>query len=80
MLVQSKIQLESEDYKFIKSKYKLLNYKSFTEYVRDAVKQKIKEDRKKLREKMRREAMESIGRESYENVFESIEGEAFEAR
>jgi len=80
MLVQSKIQLENEDYKFIKSKYKLLNYKSFTEYVRDAVKQKIKEDRKKLREKMRREAMENIGKESYENVFESIEGETFEAR
>ncbi len=80
MLVQSKIQLENEDYKFIKSKYKLLNYKSFAEYVRDAVKQKIKEDRKKLREKMRREAMENIGSESYENIFESIEGEIFEAR
>jgi len=41
---------------------------------------KVKEDRKRLREIKRVEAMEMIGRAQYDNLFESIEGEDFENR
>ena len=79
-MIQTKFQIKQEDYEFIKKVYKDLHYKSLSEYIREAVKAKVKEDRKKLREIKRMKAMEMIGKTSYENLFESIEGEDFEKR
>ncbi len=80
MLIQTKIQIDPKDYEFIKKTYKNLQYKSLSEYVRKAVNAKVQEDRKKLRELKRMAAMDMIGKASYRNIFESIEGENFEDR
>lgn len=80
MLIQSKIQIDKEDYDFIRSVYKEFKYRSFSEYVRKAINARVSEDRKKLRELKRKEAMEMFGNSSYTSVFESIEGDGFEDR
>lgn len=80
MMIQTKIQIDPENHEFIKKFYKDLRYRSLSEYMREAVKSKVKEDRKRLRESKRIRAMEMIGETAYENLFESIEGEDFEDR
>jgi len=80
MLVQSKVQISREDYEFMKKAFKEFRYKSLSEYMREAISTKVREDRKRLRELKRMEAMEMIGRAQYENLFKSIEGEDFESR
>ena len=80
MLTQTKIQIDRNDYEFIKKVHKELNYRSLSQYVREAIQTKIKADRKRLREMKRMAAMEMIGRASYDNLFESLEGEDFENR
>ncbi|WDN89692.1 hypothetical protein BuS5_02660 [Desulfosarcina sp. BuS5] len=80
MLIQTKVQIDAKNYDFIKKIYKDFCYKSLSEYMREAINAKVKEDRKRLREIKRMEAMEMIGRAQYDNLFESIEGEDFENR
>jgi len=80
MLVQSKVQISREDYEFMKKALKEFRYKSLSEYMREAISTKVREDRKRLRELKRMEAMEMIGRAQYEDLFKSIEGEDFESR
>jgi len=80
MMTQTKIQIDSNDYEFIKKIHKQLNYRSLSEYMREAIKGKIKADQKRLRELKRKEAMEMIGKAPYEDLFESLEGEDFENR
>ncbi len=80
MLIPTKIQIDKKNHEFIKQVYKILHYKSLSEYMREAVNTKVAEDRRKLRELKRRAAMEVIGKVPYDNVFESIEGEDFEPR
>jgi Arc/MetJ-type ribon-helix-helix transcriptional regulator len=80
MLVQSKIQIEQEDYEFIKNIYKDLCYRSFSEYIRKAINAKVTADRKQLKELKREKAMEMVGNTSYPSLFESIEGDDFENR
>ncbi|OGP49048.1 MAG: crotonobetainyl-CoA--carnitine CoA-transferase [Deltaproteobacteria bacterium RBG_13_43_22] len=80
MLVQSKFQIEKKDYEFIKKAYRQLSYKSLSEYIREAINNKIKEDRKKIRDLKRLKAMEMINQENHDNAFETIEGENFEER
>jgi Arc/MetJ-type ribon-helix-helix transcriptional regulator len=80
MLTQTKIQIDPEDYAFAKKSYKDLNYKSLSDYMRSAIRAKVKEDRRKLRQIERDRAMEMIGRTDYENAFESLDGEDFERR
>lgn len=79
-MTQTKLQIDSEDYEFIKETHKQLNYKSLSEYIRQAVKEKIRTDQKKLKELKREEAMEMIGKRVYENLFDSLDGEEFENR
>ena len=79
-MAQTKLQIDSEDYEFIKETHKQLNYKSLSEYIRQAIKEKIRTDQKKLRELKREEAMEMIGKGVYENLFDSLDGEEFENR
>ncbi|MBC8176158.1 MAG: crotonobetainyl-CoA--carnitine CoA-transferase [Deltaproteobacteria bacterium] len=78
MLIPTKIQIDKKNYDFIKQVYKELHYKSLSEYMRKAVHSKVEEDRKRLRERKRKAAMEMIGRVTYDNIFESIEEEDFE--
>jgi len=80
MLVQTKVQIDAKDHNFIKKTYKGFCYRSLSEYMREAINAKVKEDRKRLRELKRTEAMEMIGRAQYDNLFELIEGENFENR
>ena len=82
MLIQTKFQIDRGDYAFIKTAHKTLNYKSLSEYMREAVHFKVEADRRRVREVKRYKAMEMIGKSSntYENIFESIEGEDFEVR
>ena len=80
MLKQTKIQIEPENYYFIKNSFRYLNYKSISEYVREAVNAKVHEDRRILRKLKRTQAIEKIGKINYKNLFESIEGEDFEIR
>jgi hypothetical protein len=80
MLTQTKIQIEKGDYDFIKKACKQLQYRSLSEYMREAVQAKVKADRKRLREMKRKAAMEMIGKEKHENLFEPLEGEDFEDR
>jgi Arc/MetJ-type ribon-helix-helix transcriptional regulator len=80
MLIPTKIQIDKKNYEFIKQIHKELHYKSLSEYIREAVNAKVKKDRKKLRELKRKTAIEMIGKASYDNVFESIEGDDFENR
>ena len=80
MLVPTKIQIDKKNFEFIKKVHKKLNYKSLSEYIREAVNAKVEKDRKRLRELKRKAAIEMIGKALYDNVFESIEGEDFENR
>ncbi len=80
MLIQSKVQINQNDYEFIKKVYKNFHYRSLSEYMREAVAEKVKEDRKRLREIKRNAAMKMIGDIIHENLFESIEGDDFESR
>jgi len=79
-MIQTKVQIEKEDYEFIKKTYKDLRYKSLSQYIRDAVNAKVKRDRRTLRELKRTAAMEMIGSAPYNSIFESLEGENFETR
>ncbi len=80
MMIQTKLQIPPEDYESIKKMYKELNYKSLSEYIREAIKAKLREDRKRLRELKRKAAMEMIGKGPYVNLFESLDGVDFEDR
>ena len=80
MLIPTKIQINKKNYEFIKQTHKKLHYRSLSEYMREAINTKVEEDRKKLRELKRMAAMEMIGKVSYDNLFNSIEGEDFENR
>lgn len=75
-----KVQLEQKDLDFIDAVFEILDYKSKSEYMREAILMKIRQDKKKLREMKCREAMEGYGEEALDNVFESIEAEDFEDR
>ena len=79
-MIQSKIQIEEKDFEFIKKACKDLSYKSLSQYMREAIQSKIREDRKKLKAIRRTKAMTQIGRTRYENVFEGLDGEDFEDR
>ncbi len=80
MMTQAKFQIDREYYEFIKATYKLLDYSNYSEYMRTAIKEKIKADRKKLRSIKKNQAIERIGNAGYENYFNSLDGEDFENR
>ena len=79
-MIQSKIQIEEKDFEFIKKACKDLSYKSLSQYMREAIQAKIREDRKKLKAIKRTRAMTQIGRTKYENIFKGLDGEDFEGR
>jgi Arc/MetJ-type ribon-helix-helix transcriptional regulator len=64
MLIQTKIQIDEEDYWFIKEIHKKLDYKSQSEYIRKAIRDKVKADRIRMRNIKRKQAMEMMGKNS----------------
>lgn len=79
-MISSKVQLEKEDLELIEEVCSVLSYKSRSENMRIAIQEKIRADKRKLREMKRQEAMVAYGRAGPEQLFESIEGEDFEDR
>ena len=78
-MVPQKVQLDESDLEFIESACSVLDYKSKSEYMRAAIREKIRADRRTLRELKRQEAMAAYG-DDFEVAFESIEAEDFEDR
>ena len=75
MLVRTKLQIDQESYDFIKKVHKKLNYRSLSEYIRDAVTAKIREDRRQIRAMKRAAAMEMLSGVPRDNLFDSVEGD-----
>jgi Arc/MetJ-type ribon-helix-helix transcriptional regulator len=78
MLLQKKVQIAEEDWGFIDKATRLLNYKSKSEYMRQAILEKIQNDKRKLREMKRQLAMKGYSGTDFENIFEELEGDGFE--
>lgn len=79
-MIAQKVQLTREDLDFIQRVFRLLEYKSKSDYMRQAIREKIRSDRRRLREMKRQEAMKAYAQAPFENAFESIEAEDFEER
>ena len=77
MLIQTKIQIDQEDYLFIKKFHKGLDYKSQSDYMRSAIKQKVKADQMRLRALKREQALKMIGDEPVDDFFESNKNEGY---
>ncbi|HDR67891.1 MAG TPA: crotonobetainyl-CoA--carnitine CoA-transferase [Bacteroidaceae bacterium] len=80
MLIQTKIQIDKEDYLFIKKFYKKLDHKSQSEYMRSAIRQKVKADQMRLRAQKREQALKMIGNEPRDDHFESPKDDQRETR
>ena len=78
-MIAQKVQLTREDLEFIQKVFRLLEYKSKSDYMRQAIREKIRSDRRR-REMKRQEAMKAYGQAPLENAFQSIEAEGFEER
>jgi len=79
-MISQKVQIDKGDVAFINQALELLSYGSKSEYIRIAVKEKIRIDRRKLREAMRQKAMQGYCHPDSDNVFEAIEGDDFADR
>lgn len=79
-MMPQKVQLEEADIRFIEDACKVLNYRSRSQYIRAAIKEKIRADRARLREMRRQEAMKAYGEGPLESCFDSLEAEDFEDR
>jgi len=77
-MIPNKIQIDEKDFEFIQKAYKLLSYKSLSHYLREAIQDKVRKDRKKLRAIQRLAVV--VGGGVHENRFESLEGEDFDNR
>ena len=80
MLIQKKIQIDPEDLTFIEKACHIFHYRSKSEYIRSAIREKIKADTKRLREIKRKRAFETYGKVRTKNLFEDIEEDDFENR
>ncbi len=78
-MVPQKVQLSESDLRFIEMACQLLSFKSKSEYMRVAIQEKIRADRRKLRELRRQKAMLAYG-DDFDVAFEALEGEPFEDR
>jgi Arc/MetJ-type ribon-helix-helix transcriptional regulator len=78
-MIQQKVQLDEGELEFIETACALLNYRSKSAYMRAAIQEKIRSDRRRLREARRRQAMEAYCGH-LDDAFASIEAEDFEER
>ena len=79
-MISRKVQLDEKDLEFIEEACSILKYRSKSQYMREAILEKIRTDKKRLRALKCREAMEAYGERGPENIFETIEVEGFEDR
>lgn len=77
MKMTQKVQLEAADLEFIDRVCVLLGYRSKSEYIRTAIRERIRADKRRLRERERQTAMEGYS-EGHEDVFESIAAKPFQ--
>jgi Arc/MetJ-type ribon-helix-helix transcriptional regulator len=80
MLLQKKVQINKEEWEILEQLVSCLNYKSKSEYIRQAIQEKIRRDKAQFRELKRQAAMKGYGDSDWDNSFEEIEGEDFEDR
>lgn len=78
-MVPQKVQLSEEDLRFIEAACVAFRFKSKSEYMRVAIQEKIRTDRRRLRERRRQQAMLAYDSQP-DVVFETLEGEDFEDR
>lgn len=78
-MVTEEIELDESDQEFFGSGCLVLDDNSKSESMRAATQEKIRADRRKLRELRRQQAMAAYGND-FEEVFESIEAEDLEDR
>lgn len=78
-MVPQKVQLSESDLRFIETAYEALNFKSKSEYMRVAIQERIRADRRRLRELRRRQAMLAYD-DDFDVAFKGLEGEDFEER
>ena len=79
-MISRKVQLGKEDLDLIEEICSVLPYKSKSEYMRLAIQEKLRTDKRELREMKRQAAMEAYGGAALDHAFESIEAEDFEDR
>ena len=79
-MIQQKVQLDPEDLEFIERACAGLDYPTKSAYMRQAIVEKIRRDRRRLRERKRQAAMVAYGLARPEIAFDSIEAEDFEDR
>ncbi len=78
-MVPQKVQLREEDLRFIETACAAFSFKSKSEYMRVAIQERIRADRRRLRERRRQQAMMAYADPS-DIAFEALEGEDFEDR
>ena len=72
--------MEPEDLEFIDRVCESLHYGSKSEYMREAIREKIRADKRRLRELERQRAMLKGYAKHDQDIFESLAGEPFEDR
>ncbi len=78
-MIQQKVQLNEEVLAFIETACAELSYRSKSEYMRKAIEDKVRADKRRLRELKRQQAMAGYAAD-FEVAFETIEAEEFEDR
>lgn len=78
-MIPQKVQLRDEDLAFIETACAELRYRSKSEYMRLAIEEKIRHDKRRLRDIKRQKAMAGYA-EGFDVAFQEIEAEDFEVR
>lgn len=78
-MTPQKVQLKDEDLAFIETACTELRYRSKSEYMRIAIEEKIRHDKRRLRDLKRQKAMAGYAGD-FEVAFQDIEAEDFEDR
>lgn len=78
-MTPQKVQLRDEDLSFIETACSELHYRSKSEYMRIAIEEKIRADKRRLRELERQKAMAGYA-SGFEVAFQEIEADDFEDR
>jgi len=79
MKVTQKVHLDPEDLQFINRVYESLHYGSKNEYMRAAIREKIRADKRRFRELERKRAMKGYAK-GHDYIFQSLAGNPFDDR
>ena len=79
-MAQQKVTVDEETVRAIDLMVSALGYRSRSAFIRTAVEEKLRAERRRLREALRRKAYESYAAEPAVAVWGELEGEGFEER